>query len=46
MTMATLDSSILKQMGENGRKKMELEFGEDLVIQKYIKAILPFKKAS
>jgi glycosyltransferase involved in cell wall biosynthesis len=46
MTMATLDGSVLKQMGENGRKKMELEFSERLVIQKYIKAILPFKKAS
>ncbi len=44
--MAGLDVSVLKKMGENGRRKMELEFSEDLVIQKYIKAIRPFKKAS
>lgn len=45
-TMAGLEEGVLKQMGDNGRKKMELEFGEDIVIRKYIDAILPFKKAS
>jgi len=41
-TMAGLDQTVLKQMGTNGRKKMELEFSEDLVINKYIAAITPF----
>ncbi|HMJ71371.1 MAG TPA: glycosyltransferase family 4 protein [Cyclobacteriaceae bacterium] len=45
-TMAGLDENTLKQMGTNGRRKMELEFSEDIVIRKYIAAILPFKKAS
>lgn len=44
--MAGLDESVLKEMGTNGRKKMELEYSEDIVISKYIAAILPFKKAS
>jgi glycosyltransferase involved in cell wall biosynthesis len=45
-TMASLDDEVLKQMGVNGRKKMELEYSEDIVISKYIAAILPFRKAS
>jgi glycosyltransferase involved in cell wall biosynthesis len=45
-TMAGFEETVLHQMGTNGRKKMELEFSEDLVIRKYINAILPFKKAS
>lgn len=44
--MADLDDQALKQMGQNGRRKMELEFSESTVIQKYIKAIQTFKKAS
>jgi glycosyltransferase involved in cell wall biosynthesis len=46
MIMAGLNREVLKEMGTNGRRKMELEFSEDLVIRKYIDAILPFKKAS
>ena len=45
-TMAGLDEKVLKEMGANGRKKMELEYSEDIVINKYIAAILPFKAAS
>ena len=45
-TMAGLNESVRKQMGANGRKKMELEYSEDLVISKYINAIRTFKKAS
>jgi glycosyltransferase involved in cell wall biosynthesis len=41
-TMATLDESTLKQMGANGRKKVELEYSEDLVISKYIAEISAF----
>jgi glycosyltransferase involved in cell wall biosynthesis len=44
--MAGLDETKLKEMGANGRKKMELEYGEDIVISKYIAAITPFRKAS
>jgi glycosyltransferase involved in cell wall biosynthesis len=40
--MAGLDQESLKEMGANGRKKMELEFSEDIVIRKYIEAITPF----
>ena len=45
-TMAQMDETALKKMGANGRKKMELEYSEDLVIDKYISAISSFKKAS
>lgn len=45
-TMTRLEDGIRRQMGVNGRKKMELEYSEDLVISKYIKAIKPFAKAS
>lgn len=45
-TMAHLEESVLKEMGANGRRKMELEYSEDIVINKYISAIQPFKKAS
>ena len=44
--MARLDRDTRRKMGENGRRKMELEFSEDLVITRYRKAILTFKKAS
>jgi len=37
--MAELDDNTLKQLGENGRKKMELEFDEALVIDKYMEAL-------
>jgi glycosyltransferase involved in cell wall biosynthesis len=45
-TMAGLEDSVRKEMGANGRKKMELEYSEDIVISKYINAIQTFKKAS
>ena len=45
-TMAELDESELRRMGENGRKKVESEYSETLVISKYLQAIRPFKKAS
>lgn len=34
----------IKRFGENGRKKMEKEFNESLVIEKYLEAILELKK--
>ena len=34
----------IKRFGENGRKKMENEFNESLVIEKYLEAILKLKK--
>jgi len=45
-TMVQLDENVLREMGLNGRKKMEAEYGEDIVINKYISAISTFKKAS
>ena len=35
-----LDKSILEQMGRNGRKKMILSFDENIVLEKYTKAII------
>lgn len=46
LTMASRDEESLRQMGENGRKKMELEYSESVVINKYLQAISSFKKAS
>ena len=40
-TMAGLDDKVRKEMGANGRRKVELEYSEDIVIQKYIAAIEP-----
>lgn len=45
-TMAHLDEPRLKEMGENGRKKVEQEYSEAIVIDKYLTAIATFKKAS
>lgn len=45
-TMVQLDETKLKEMGNNGRRKMELEYSEDVVISKYIAAILQFRRAS
>jgi len=45
-TMAQLEETFLQEMGANGRKKMELEYSEDIVIRKYIAAITPFRRAS
>ncbi len=45
-TMATFDDDTLKKFGENGRKKMEEEFDEKVVINKYIKTIILLKKSA
>lgn len=44
--MATLDENTLRIMGQNGRKKMEREFSEIIVIRKYIQTIESVKRAS
>ncbi len=44
--MAGFDSETLKRFGSNGRKKVELEFNETVVINKYIETLANFKKAS
>lgn len=37
--MTMLDKETLRQWGENGRKKVENEFAEEIVIRKYIQSI-------
>lgn len=37
--MLTFDNPTLKKLGENGRKKIEVEFDEKIVITKYLQAI-------
>jgi glycosyltransferase involved in cell wall biosynthesis len=44
--MAAKDEASLRVMGENGRKKMELEFSESRVIEKYVQTIGRIRKAS
>jgi len=44
--MANLDSETLRRFGYNGRKKVELEFNESVVIDKYIETLTSLKKAS
>lgn len=44
--MANLDNETLRRFGINGRKKVELEFNETVVINKYIDTLSNFKKAS
>ncbi|MBY0434032.1 MAG: glycosyltransferase family 4 protein [Cyclobacteriaceae bacterium] len=44
--MVTLDSVTLRQFGENGRKKVEREFDESVVINKYLDTIAELQKAS
>jgi glycosyltransferase involved in cell wall biosynthesis len=44
--MAALESNTLKLFGENGRSKMEAEYDESVVINKYLAALEKFKKAS
>lgn len=44
--MANLDNETLRRFGANGRKKVELEFNETVVINKYIDTLSNFKKAS
>jgi glycosyltransferase involved in cell wall biosynthesis len=44
--MAGMDDDTLRQFGENGRKKMEEEFDEALVINKYLETLAELQKAS
>jgi glycosyltransferase involved in cell wall biosynthesis len=44
--MASMDESSLRRMGENGRRKMELEFSERTVIEKYVQTISRLRRAS
>jgi glycosyltransferase involved in cell wall biosynthesis len=44
--MADMESATLKLFGENGRTKMETEYSESVVIDKYLQTISEFKKAS
>jgi hypothetical protein len=37
--MANFDDETLRTFGENGRKKMEAEFDEKIVVTKYLRAI-------
>jgi len=43
--MLSLDDATLKKFGENGRKKIEFEFDEKLVITKYLNEISSLKAA-
>jgi glycosyltransferase involved in cell wall biosynthesis len=43
--MASLDTHILQNFGENGRRKIECQFDEKLVIDKYLSEIETLKKA-
>lgn len=44
--MATLDDGTLRRFGINGRKKVELEFNERVVINKYIETLSQLKATS
>ncbi|MBT1700326.1 glycosyltransferase family 1 protein, partial [Fulvivirgaceae bacterium PWU4] len=44
--IAGLDNEALQQFGRNGRQKMETEYDESFVINKYVQALNRFKKAS
>lgn len=44
--MSCLDDETLRQLGTNGRLKMESEFAESVVIRKYLDVIAGFRKAS
>lgn len=44
--ISTYDDSVLKKFGKNGRSKMEAEYDESLVINKYLHALKEIKKAS
>ena len=45
-SMSRLDDETLRQFGMNGRRKMEAEFDEALVINRYLDVIGSFQKAS
>jgi hypothetical protein len=44
--MIAFDDATLKKFGENGRRKIEFEFDEELVISKYLNEIASLKAAS
>ncbi|HEX5167539.1 MAG TPA: glycosyltransferase family 4 protein [Cyclobacteriaceae bacterium] len=44
--MASMGDEFLRQLGQNGRVKVESEFSEHLVIDKYVKTIGNLKRAS
>ncbi len=44
--MANLNDQTLRQFGENGRKKMESEFNEDVVINKYLSTLTELRPAT
>lgn len=44
--IASMDEDSLKQMGQNGRRKMEVEFSETTVIAKYVETISQIRRAS
>jgi glycosyltransferase involved in cell wall biosynthesis len=44
--MAGLEETTLQLFGQNGRSKMEAEYSQTLVINKYLAALEKFKKAS
>lgn len=44
--MSQLDDKALRQLGENGRRKMEAQFNESVVIHKYLEVISGLQKAS
>jgi len=44
--MASLDNKTLEKFGKNGRAKMEAEYNENLVINKYLKTLTELKQAS
>lgn len=46
LTMANLSDQTLKEFGENGRKKMMAEYGEHIVIEKYLQTLDRLQKAS
>ena len=45
-SMANFDDATIKKFGENGRQKMEEEFDEKVVIDKYIMAIANLRKSA
>lgn len=46
VSMANFDDATIKKFGENGRQKMEQEFDEKVVINKYIRAIANIRKSA
>ena len=45
-SMSTLEEAILRKFGQNGRAKIEAEYDESLVINKYLAALSALKEAS